>query len=63
MKLSDKLLQKMKVKINPVGAWDDVWNSQDTSSKKQVSIWAPNLSTTMLHSNKVSIAQGVVAEF
>lgn len=36
-----------------MGQFEAVWNSQDTNSKSQVSIWAPSMQTSLLHSNKV----------
>lgn len=56
--ITDKLLQNMKVKLNPVEKFDQVWNSQDTASKRQVSIWAPALETSMFSSNKTRLCVG-----
>jgi hypothetical protein len=52
--LTQNLIQNFKVKVNPVGQFESVWNSTDTNSKSQVSLWAPSMQTSMLQSNKVS---------
>ena len=60
VKITDSLLLNMKVKINPVGDknFESIWNSAETNSKKQMSIWAPKMVTGFLHNNKTRLCIG-----
>lgn len=45
VKLTEDLLALFKVKIKPIAAFSEVWNSQGTQSSAQVSLWAPSTQT------------------
>jgi hypothetical protein len=42
------VFQNFKVKVKPLSELKPVWNSQNTQSAQQVSIWAPSLATSLL---------------
>ena len=44
IKLTEDILNNFKVKAKPITELIPVWNSQNTSSRTQVSLWAPSLS-------------------
>jgi len=44
VKLTEEILNNFKAKSKPISEFIAVWNSQNTSSRQQVSIWAPILS-------------------
>jgi hypothetical protein len=41
--VTEALLQNFSVKIRPVPSFTLVWNSEDTQSHSQVSVWAPTV--------------------
>ena len=54
MPVTEDILQKFKIKCQPIKDFTQVWNSQDTQSQAQVSLWNPSLSVSMMSSNRVS---------
>jgi hypothetical protein len=59
--ITEELLLSFKVKAKPISAFTQIWNSQDTQSHAQVSVWLPSLQTSMLHSNKERVCLGLYA--
>lgn len=49
-------MEKFKIKCQPIKDFTQVWNSQDTQSQSQVSLWYPSLSVSMMSTNKVNNA-------
>ena len=45
LEVTNEMLNAFKVKVKPVTDMRPVWNSQNTQSKVQISIWAPSLDT------------------
>ena len=45
LEINDEILNAFRVKVKPVQDMKPVWNSQNTQSKVQVSIWTPSLDT------------------
>jgi hypothetical protein len=46
VEITEEIAQSFKVKVKNISNFVLVWNSSDTQSQAQVSIWAPNLQTS-----------------
>jgi hypothetical protein len=53
VKVTEDIVDKFKVKCQPIKDFTQVWNSQDTQSQSQVSLWYPSLQVSMMSSNRV----------
>lgn len=51
--MTEDIVEKFKIKCQPIKDFTQVWNSQDTQSQSQVSLWYPSLSVSMMSTNKV----------
>ena len=51
IEITEEIAQSFKVKVKNISGFTLVWNSSDTQSQAQVSIWSPNLQTSY---NRVS---------
>jgi hypothetical protein len=56
--LTQEILEAFKVKVKTVNGFNPVWNSQNTSSRSQVSIWNPTLDTGWSGASKTRICLG-----
>lgn len=52
IEITEEIAQSFKVKVKNISGFTLVWNSSDTQSQAQVSIWSPNLQTSY---NRVSL--------
>jgi len=50
-----------KVKMKPILGFNQVWNSQDTQSQAQVSLWAPAPQSSIMTNNKLRLNLGMYA--
>ncbi len=55
IRVTEDIVEKFKIKCQPIKDFTQMWNSQDTQSQAQVSLWYPSLSVSMMSSNKVRI--------
>lgn len=53
--MTEDIVEKFKIKCQPIKDFTQVWNSQDTQSQAQVSLWYPSLSVSMMSTNRVSV--------
>lgn len=53
--MTEDIVEKFKIKLQPIKDFTQVWNSQDTQSQAQVALWYPSLQVSMMTSTKVSI--------
>jgi hypothetical protein len=51
--VTEDIVEKFKIKCQPIKDFTQVWNSQDTQSQSQVALWYPSLSVSMMSSTKV----------
>jgi len=55
--VTEDIVEKFKIKCQPIKDFTQVWNSQDTQSQSQVSLWYPSLSVSMMSTNKVRVLE------
>jgi hypothetical protein len=51
--LTADMLNQFKVKVKTITGFSQVWSSQGTQSKDQVSLWEPSIASSMLSSTRV----------
>lgn len=57
--IPQEVLAALKVKLKPVPAWEQVWTSEGTNSRHQVSVWAINAAITVWErNNKMRVSLG-----
>ena len=57
--IHDSALREIKVKVKDVSSWRQVWSSEGTGARTQVSVWTPHISQhTVFRRNKYRVCLG-----
>lgn len=49
------------MKLKPISHFSEAWNSQNTQSSSQVSLWNPSVSNSLFQGNKAKLCLGIYA--